>query len=557
MRHPHERCDRAAAALGLATVVVANVLYLAGLPSILDPMMAMEPYYIEMARQPLADILRTDPGWGPLYALWLKPFVAALGDPLAVYAANLAALSVGVSSLIFLYVLALTRRAAPAVGAALFFLISDFNVPLFSKVYGFALLCILSGLTVSELVAAGSHRTSAAGLGVLLASYARPELYPAAVILCLAALWLATREARARRPRSIIGNALPALSLAGLVVAAAWNGTPVYSPAHESQRLLDAFREHFAWNWGRWHHEARYFRSIWEQEFGAAQSISQAFLNNPTAVIQHMLDNLIGTARLMIGSTFDHYPLLAPATSPALVQAENLFASAVAFGSLILIASRRDLRCQLRDRYGHVLLPYAALAMCSFFAAIVIYPSVHYLVIPAALLIPVVALATALVVPTSVASARRTQVLAALACLVMTPKPFVLPSAYVVAGSPFKGQITVARIRTDTITHIRSLNLPSPVHVLTFTDGIGEMLGAGFQEIKVWQKGAAPLKEYLENNHVDVIVSMEPGRVSFLVDDPYWQTIQLDPSSTGFTLVPVPNHATARVYVRTDLVRQQ
>ena len=132
--------DLGAAAIGLATVVAANVVYLAGLTSVLDPVDSMEPYYIRMAQLPVAEILRQAPSWGPLYALWLKPFVALLGDPLAVYAANLCALSVAVSVAIYGCVLVLTRRAGPAAGAALVFLISDLNVPLSGKVCGFALL---------------------------------------------------------------------------------------------------------------------------------------------------------------------------------------------------------------------------------------------------------------------------------------------------------------------------------------------------------------------------------------------------------------------------------
>jgi hypothetical protein len=91
------RIDRSAATIGLAVVLAANARYLTGLARVLDPMIAMDPYYIALARRPLAEIAQTDPSWGPLYALWLKPFVALLGDPLRVYFADVGALSVGVS----------------------------------------------------------------------------------------------------------------------------------------------------------------------------------------------------------------------------------------------------------------------------------------------------------------------------------------------------------------------------------------------------------------------------------------------------------------------------
>src|SRR5689334_4313382 len=106
------RIEPSAAALGLLFVLAANARYLTGLAQVLDPMIAMDPFYIAMARRPVAEILRTDPSWGPLYALWLEPFVAVLLDPLRVYFANAGALSVAVSLAVYAYLLLLTRRAA-------------------------------------------------------------------------------------------------------------------------------------------------------------------------------------------------------------------------------------------------------------------------------------------------------------------------------------------------------------------------------------------------------------------------------------------------------------
>src|SRR5207249_3450620 len=142
-------------------------IYLAGLPLVLDPMVSMDAYYIEMAQHPVASILAENPAWGPLYALWLKPFVALLGDPVTVYVANVYALSFAVSLVIYVYLLLLSRRPAAAAGAALFFLISDFNVPLPNKVSSFALLIVLAGFTVSELLPAGTRRMTVATAGIL------------------------------------------------------------------------------------------------------------------------------------------------------------------------------------------------------------------------------------------------------------------------------------------------------------------------------------------------------------------------------------------------------
>jgi len=142
------RIDRGGAVLGLVTVLLANIRYLTGVRDVVDPGVSMDPYYIHMAAQPIGAILRGPPAWGPLYGLWLKPFVALLGDPLAVFAANLCALSLALSTAIYVHLLLLTRRPAVGVAVALLFLISDANVPLAGKVSGFALLVMLCGWSV-------------------------------------------------------------------------------------------------------------------------------------------------------------------------------------------------------------------------------------------------------------------------------------------------------------------------------------------------------------------------------------------------------------------------
>jgi hypothetical protein len=89
---------------------------------------------------------------------------------------------------------------------------------------------------------------------------------------------------------------------------------------------------------------------------------------------------------------------------------------------------------------------------------------------------------------------------------------------------------------------------------MTTTDGLGEMLGAGFREVKIWQRGERPLQEFMRENDVGVIINLEGGRESFAINDPYWGLIHVQPQEAGFVRVPVPNHETVQVYVRTDLM---
>jgi hypothetical protein len=545
MRPASPPIDRGAALLGLGVIVLANLRYLAGLASVLDPVLEMEPYYIDMAKRRLVEVLAQNPTWGTLYAAWLRPFRLLLDDPLRVYAANVHVLSFALSVAAYVYALLATRRAAIATGAALFFLVSDFNVPLSSKVCAFALVVVLAGLALSELAGRRERRMAIAAGGVLLASYARPELYPSGLCVWLAALWLARGH---WRERGTLGWALGGTAA---ILAAAWAiGTPIWSPRHHDARLIDAVREHFAWNWTRWTGEPGYYLTIWQREFGAADGVVGAIRANPAAVARHVAANVAGSVRVLFGATFAHYPLLAPSTSPVSVTLEMLVVAVASLWCVVTVLIRRDLRAVALRRHGDAGIVFCALAIFPLGGAAVVYPNIHYLIVPAACLLFATVFAIGVRLPSPSVTSPWRRVVLAVACLAAVPTPFVLPSEYFAGRRAPLAKLATTRDVTDAIQRIRALDLPRPTHVLTFNDGLGELLGTGFAEIKVWQRGAKSLKALIADEHVDVIVTLDPGRHSFRVDDPYWETIQLEPATTGFAPVPTPQGARARIWVR-------
>jgi len=547
------RIEPSAAVLGFAFILAANARYLTGLAFVLDPMIAMDPYYIALAGRPVAEIARSDPSWGPLYALWLKPLVTLLGDPLRVYFANVAALSVGVSLAIYIYLLLLTRRSAVAAAGSLVFVMSAWNVPIDSKVSSFALLVVFAGLAAAETAPAGARRMSVATLAVLLASYARPELFTAAIVFCAAAMWLARRETRAGDRGAwwwALGTAI------AILASAASSRLLAFGRGDGSDRLLEALQEHFAWNWNRWHDAHAAVLTIWRQEFGAAETPLAAVLANPRVVVRHLADNMVGTLGLIGGSTFDHFPLLAPPTWPLAVATENLLVAAAAFGVIIAALLRRDLRQTLRERYAPALFQYAVLTTVCTIAATIIFPVRRYVAMPSVAVMLTAALATSLLVPTPGRVTRSMRVVIALACLAAVPRPFLVPSVYAVAGPPFTGRIAVRRRVADTVAFVRALQLPLPVHILSTTDGIGALLGSGFDQANVWAMGTEPLETYMREHDVGLVINLEGGRQSLAIDDPMWAQLQLTPEQSGFTRLTVAHHPRVGVFVRDDVLAQ-
>lgn len=547
MRPASPPIDRRAALLGFGVVVLANLRYLAGLARVLDPVLEMEPYYIDMAKRPLVEVLAQNPTWGTLYAAWLRPFRLLLDDPLRVYAANVHVLSFGLTVAVYAYALLATRRAAIATGAALFFLVSDFNVPLASKVCAFALVVVLAGLALSELAARRDRRMAIAAGGILVASYARPELYPSGLCVWVAALWMARGRLRERGTLGwVLGGTATILVVAWVI------GTPIWSPRHHDARLIDAFREHFAWNWTRWTGEPGYYLTIWQREFGTADGVGAALRANPAAVARHVAANMAGIARVLSGTTFAHYPLLTPATWPVSVALEMLVVAAASLACVVTVLARRDLRAAAARHYGDTGIVFCALAIFPLGGAAVVYPNIHYLIVPAACLLLVAVFAIAIRSPAPSVTSPWRRAAIALACLAAVPTPFVLPTEYFTGRRAPLAKLATTRDVTDAIQRIRALDLPRPTHVLTFNDGLGELLGTGFEEIKIWRRGTKPLKTLLADEHIDVIVTLDPGRYSFRVDDPYWETIQLAPETTGFAPLGGPEGARARIWVRAE-----
>jgi hypothetical protein len=413
-------------------------------------------------------------------------------------------------------------------------------------VSSFALLVVVGGLAVAEAVPAGARRMSVAGLAVLVASYARPGALSRCTHPCCRGAVAFVREARGATdvPR---GGRSRYRSRSGPVRL---DRLPATGRTTASIACSRRCQEHFAWNWNRWHDAHASALSIWRQEFGTADTPLAPCWRTPRRRPAHR-DNTVGTLRLIGGSTFDHFPLLPSRHGRARSPRRTFSSTAAAFGAVVATIARPEHRRALRDRYGTALFQYAVItAVCDGDGDRLSGPALRHDAVRARLL--TAALATSLLVPTSPRFAAGTRVAIALVCLAAVPRPFVVPSTYAVAGRPFTGRITVLRRVADTVAFVRALRLPLPVRVLSTTDGIGALLGDGFDEVDVWGMGTQPLEAYMRAHDVGLVINLEGGRQSLAVDDPLWSRLQLHPEELGFIRVPVPGHETVGVFVRND-----
>jgi hypothetical protein len=277
-------------------------------------------------------------------------------------------------------------------------------------------------------------------------------------------------------------------------------------------------------------------------EFGDAETLLQALTANPGAFFHHVWENLTGVVRFLATATFDHHSVVLRVVGPSLGETENLLVAFSCFAAIGLVLAYRRYRRQLVVQFGDSAFALCVVVLPLLAASTLIYPSPHYLLLPGLAVMLAAAVAFSLLLPGGAPKPAWSRLLIAACCLAVVPRPYDLAGA---------GE---ARPVTDTVEHIRSLGLQPPVHVLSMTDGIGELLGEGFEEIKVWRRKELSLRDYIREEHVDVIVTMERGRYSFVIDDPYWQTIQLTPEVAGFMLSSASANESARVWVRSELM---
>ncbi len=525
--------DRESALLGILVVLAANGVYLSGLTSVIDPGGSMDPLYIRRSQLPVAQILDGSPAWGPLYALWLKLLGTFWADPLDVFAANVCLISVALTSLTFVYLILATQRALLATAVALLVLVSDLNVPLESNAYALAWIVVLAALCVAEGAGSRAGRALVVSVGAMLASYARPELYLAAWLLLGFAVYRAAGDSATERRQLFRAAAVVGLAA---VLLGGWLGTPLFSPYHANDRLFAAFREHFAWNWNQWNGEWLSFGVGWSREFGAAASLAEAFAANPQTFLRHLADNLVGAIVGLGGASFAHFPILLPPAQSWAAGVESVAVGLGALAAMLGVAVSREARAQALARFGDRAVLLLLVALPPLLSAVLVYPRSRYLMIPGMAVLLASSFAAATLLPEHASRGRAWPLLVAALLVAAVPSPFALPP-----------NVEARRDVTNAVRRIRDLGLEPPVRVLTITDGIADLLGEGFEGVRVWERGDLSLERYIDAQRIDVIVTTERGRKSFIVDDPYWDRVQLEPRSTGFEALP--SSGNARVWV--------
>jgi len=551
-------------AVCLAALVLACVKLGRGVEGVLDLGIWDEADYLHRALL-LPERGLPDPEWGPLYSVWYFALSRVWPDPVELYYGNtrLLLLLTTVAGYAFL------RR----VGARPWFALAGASVYLLSMAPHVlprpTLLAVL--IILVALVCAASARTPEGacvrvGLGLLVASFARPEYFLSFLLMSLLLGGLLAREVwhgawkeRARWHRVLRTGTAYGLGALALVAVM---GNPF---GNTSNRRFYAFCQHFADNyvrrtalpvnpWGE-------CNKVISQVFGEVDTLGAAARANPGAFLAHLGQNLqrypLESLRMFATGYGSHSPL--PGKRPwTREQAGHLFLLVVALGLPlgVLASNARRLAGALRSRRVEGTLTATCVVLLPVFASVVlIQPRQHYLVLQGLMALAVLSALVASVGPGSAAASPDTAqasgsgVIAGpgkllLSALLASVLMLAVPDLVRRQGGP----ASVAREHLQRVNAIRALGLETriasgdAIRVLDTQGGLSVYLGPPFRRIPTWTKRKGePLADYLRRERIDLVFL--DGRLrqdSFFANDPALESFYAEPGSFGYATWRVP-----------------
>jgi hypothetical protein len=515
--------SRKADLLVILIILLAGLKYTFMLEKGLDISLYDEASYLYGGiKLPVEGLPRTD--YAPLYAIWY--FIISLIEPNKV---NLFYLNIKLMTIlppVLVYILLRKNRVSIPVSSTIswFFLLSRANGYTWPKVSHFALLVIL---IILILVTRRSLLWTSlyASLGALVVSYIRPEFFMAYLLSLLLFILTAVlgKQERIRLP-SLLWYLLVTIILLGVF------GLPV-----SADRSIIAFGQHFSRNWVSWTgsnlNPWTNWAEIVAQNFGTADNVLSAFINNPSIFLKHILYNLLELIR-------NASTLILPTFFP-----KGKISFYIAALSIIglCIAKRSTIRNNFRE-YKNIIMFMGLFILPGLVSTIIIQPRNHYLLLPCVL--------TAVFLAIMVDSNEHENKQANYTSLLFL-------GLLAISFTPYFAD----RIRSDrpgpnlaSIRFIQSLSIEDPVNLLEVEGGYHYYLDNNFHRVAEYEK-KSDFFYFMEEKKINMImVSDSLVEDSRFRDDTEWLFFLENYSTFEYTQMDVPY--TGRILlIRNDLLK--
>lgn len=234
--------------------------------------------------------------WGPIYAAWYYFLHFFQSHPLGLYLLNFQVLTVLPGVLFYIYWTRLGIRPLIAAVVAMFYIASFVNFYSWPKISLFTTTLIAFTFVVSTYFQKRVDQIIVLAGGVIFASYMRPELYLAFLVLFPLAVILILIQLFKKQKVQIQTWGLLLFLIMGTLGFQKWLGNPLFNFEGEGGRAIAAFGQHFAYNYTIWN-DLRPDRwqlhadIIIREVFGDVENIGEAIKANPAPIYQHFIYN--------------------------------------------------------------------------------------------------------------------------------------------------------------------------------------------------------------------------------------------------------------------------
>lgn len=456
--------------------------------------------------------------YAPLYTLWYYLLSLLATTRIDLYYLNYQLMTILPSCLIYLLLRSLSRSVLLSVVVSWLFLTSTVSLETVPKVSHFALLLMLMVLVITSHLQSSLVATLVAANGALLISYTRPEYFLTFLLLSLLLVTRLVFEYRQLKTIDQLTLVKFTLSVIFAILLFLSFGSPL-----GGDRSIWAFQQHFAVNWVSWTDNRElnpWFDAyhIFSLNFGEAKSIWQALLNNPGAFLKHLSYNAyyLGTA-------------LSDVWFSPLLFAKDTVSKTVAV--LFVISLSVFYRARIYRhilKYKWFLILSSSYLLSALVAIILIYPRVHYLLIPGVLIaiIAIILLTDSVLEKPPMTWQLLPYMLVAM--LMFTPSPFIKN-----LGTPAHANLEVIRFMT-------ALNIQKPINMLEIQGGYCYYLSNNCQWVTVFEKDVN-FKQFLANKQINMIlVTAALNSDTKFRDDQEWRSFLKDFPTFGFTLLVIP-----------------
>lgn len=491
--------------------------------------------------------------FGPLYSVWYFFLSRFQTDKIQLYYLNIKVLAALLPLFFYVFLRRVYIPIREAGMLAWFFLICNANLPVCPKISHLTISIALLSFIITTYIKSLATSILVLSIGALIGSYARLEYFLAS--LCFGGGYLLLITTKKER----ISKQLPALVVALLISVGLLKsmGLPAMLDKKEI-RSYWTFSGYFSVNWTIWNKSditpLTNYIEISRNYFGDAQSISDAFINNPSFFIKHVCSNIqrLGNTLLTLLTPVNYRQILFP-NNYFYKRLELLLLCSVVGLYIYSLRANWSSRIKLKEKFEQfkgLLLLLFIYSIPGWLAAIVMFPVAHYLILQVMLLLIGIAVFVFADLKRSRVITTGELLIIGLFLLAFTPTP---EDTYRASIYLSPGRYSVNR---KTIDALKALNIHAQVNLLETAGGYDIYLGDNYQRIAEYDKKTS-FSEFMQTNQINMIVLSEAlNNDTRFRDDEQWKSFLENYEHFDYTKLPVDG-TPQELLIKKDLLRKR